>query len=302
MFGLTILGNNAATPAHDRHPTAQALYWRDQIFLIDCGEGTQMQLTRYQIRRGKIRHIFISHLHGDHYFGLIGLITSLGLWKRTEALNIYCPATLEALIRLQLQMADTLLPYDLIFHALEEKSVLLEEKKVRVRCFPVNHRIPCWGFFFEEVKAPRSVNRDAAIEAGIPFSFFHRLQWGEDYTSKNGRVIYNDQVTSAAAPPKSYAYGADTRFDLTLAAHFRNAALLYHEATFTHDLADRAQSRFHSTAREAGLMAAAAHAGKLLIGHFSSLYPDPEPLTREAQAVFPRTEAAREGVTYLIGR
>ena len=300
MRGVTILGNNSAVPAFDRHPTAQALHWDDQIFLIDCGEGTQMQLTRYKIRRSRIRHIFISHLHGDHYFGLIGLITSLGLMQREEPLHLHAPPMLEDILRMQLEAADTRLPYSLHFHPITGPGLLLDDKRLTVRCFAVQHRIACWGFLFEEKKPPRSIVKEAAIAHGIPFSFFDRLKWGEDYRTKSGEIISNDRVTLPASPPLRYAYSADTLFDPELAQHFRGATLLYHEATFLHDLEERARSRFHATAQQAATMAGLAGAHRLIIGHFSSKYEELSPFLAEAQAIFPNTELALEGVTYRL--
>lgn len=298
--GLTILGNNSALPAYDRHPTAQALHWQDQVYLIDCGEGTQIQLNQYKVRRGKINHIFISHLHGDHYFGLIGLITSMGLMGREAPLHLYAPPGLEAILTLQLQAADTRLPFELHFHALGADTELLSDRYVTVRCFAVQHRIPCWGFVFTEKKAPRTLLKDAAIEAGVPQAFFNRLKWGEDYQTKDGRLISNHSVTVAATPPVSYAYCADTTYLPALAEKLTGLTLLYHEATFLHDLAERAASRFHSTARQAAMLAAAAKPQRLLIGHFSSKYETLDEFLMEARDVFPATDLALEGVTYLL--
>lgn len=302
MYGLTILGNNSAIPAYDRHPTAQALYWNDEIFLIDCGEGTQLQLARYKIRRGKINHIFISHLHGDHYFGLIGLITSFGLLGREQPLHIYAPAGLAQVIQLQLQLANTTLPFDLQIHTLEAACTLLNNKHVRVDCFPVKHRIPCFGFRFTEQKAPRTLLKDRAVAAGIPQYFYKRLKMGEDYVHKNGTVVKNDTVTTAASSPISYAYCADTLYLPDLCSHLKNVTLLYHEATFLQDLEDRAAARFHSTSKQAALIAKQCQAHRLLIGHFSSKYENLQVFEDEARAVFPNTDLAIEGVTYLLHR
>ncbi len=299
MFGLTILGNNSALPAFDRHPTSQALYWNEEIFLIDCGEGTQMQLTRYKIRRSRIHHIFISHLHGDHYFGLIGLITSMGLMSRELPLHIYAPAPLEEIIRLQLEAAATHLPYELHFHALPSEGVILDAKAYSVTCFPVSHRIACWGFVFQEKKATRTLLKEKAIEAGIPQIFYNRLKWGEDYINKQGAVIKNATVTEAAPPPVSYAYSADTRYLPEICRYIGKVTLLYHEATFLHDLADRAALRFHSTAYQAGMIAQLCQPKRLLIGHFSSKYDDLAPFLEEVRSIYPNSDLAIEGVTYL---
>jgi ribonuclease Z len=299
MLAVTILGNNSALPAFDRHPTAQVVTLDEHMFLVDCGEGTQMQMAKYRIRRGRINHIFISHLHGDHYFGLIGLITSMGLLGREHDMHLYAPAPLKELIAMQLQVADTVLPFTLHFHPLQEGIVVTEEK-FRVSCFPVSHRIPCWGFRFEQVKAPRRVLPEKAIAQGIPAAFFDQLKWGEDYTTKTGLLIKNDTVTQAAPPPLSYAYSADTRYDETIIEKIRGVNLLYHETTYLKDLADRAIKRFHCTTEQAATIALKAGAARLIVGHFSSKYDVLHEFETEVRAIFPNAELALEGVTYKV--
>lgn len=300
MYGVTILGNNSAIPAYDRHPTAQALHWHDQVFLIDCGEGTQMQLTRYKVKRSKIHHIFISHLHGDHYFGLIGLINSMSLLGRQDDLHIYGPAALEAIIQLQLEHADTRLSFSLMFHPLEQQATLIDTYRYTVSCFPVQHRIPCWGFLFRQKKAPRNLVKEKLLQAGIPQAFYQKLKWGEDYTQKDGTVVRNETVTVPAPPGLSYGYCADTVYTPELADNLRHVSLLYHEATFTHDLQERAHSRYHSTAKEAATIAGLSSANRLIIGHFSSKYETLDVFLEEALQEFEKTELAIEGVTYLL--
>jgi len=300
MFGVTILGNNSAIPAFNRHPTSQVVTLNDQLFLIDCGEGTQMQIARYKIRRSKIHHIFISHLHGDHYFGLIGLLTSMGLQGREPALNLYGPPELISIIELQLKVASTVLPFELIFHPLGDECILVDTPKFRVECFQTRHRIPCWGFIIRERKKPRKISRDKAIEAGIPTSFFERLKDGDDYVKENGETVKNFSVTFANKPPRSYAYCADTRFDEALAEKARQVNLMYHEATYLKDLADRAGERFHSTTAQAATIATLGRVKKLLIGHFSSKYEELDLFLSECREVFPNTDLAIEGVTYKI--
>lgn len=300
MFGLTILGNNSAIPAFGRHPTSQALTFEDQVYLVDCGEGTQQQLSHYRVRRSKINHIFISHLHGDHYFGLIGLITSMGLLGREHPLFLYAHPTLKTLIDLQLQAADTTLRFPLHFIPLTAPGVLLDSPKMEVSCFAVQHRIPCYGFLFREKKMPRKLLPEKAKAAGIPPRFFHELQWGKDYVNELGMTIPNDEVTLPSAPGRVYAYSADTIYDESLAVKFAGANLLYHEATYLHDLKERAQERFHTTALQAGEMAVKSGAKKLLLGHFSSKYEDLSPFLKEARSVFEQAELGLEGVTYRI--
>lgn len=298
MLAVTILGNNSALPAFDRHPTAQVVTLDDHLFLIDCGEGTQMQMAKYRIRRSRIQHIFISHLHGDHYFGLIGLITSMGLLGREHDMHLYAPAPLKEMIDLQLKVADTSLPFTLHFHPLTDEGIIVKEEKFCVRSFKVYHRIPCWGFRFEQVKAPRKLLPEKAIEFGIPAVFFDRLKWGENYTHKDGKVILNEWVTTEAPKPKSYAYSADTIYDERIIEKVKGVDLLYHETTYLKDLADRAAKRFHCTTEQAASIATQAGAGKLLIGHFSSKYESLNEFESEAKAIFPNTEVAIEGVTY----
>ncbi len=298
MLAVTILGNNSALPAFDRHPTAQVVTLDDHLFLIDCGEGTQMQMAKYRIRRSRIQHIFISHLHGDHYFGLIGLITSMGLLGREHDMHLYAPAPLKEMIDLQLKVADTSLPFTLHFHPLTDEGIIVKEEKFCVRSFKVYHRIPCWGFRFEQVKAPRRLLPEKAIEFGIPAAFFDRLKWGENYTHKDGKVILNEWVTTEAPKPKSYAYSADTIYDERIIEKVKGVDLLYHETTYLKDLADRAAKRFHCTTEQAASIATQAGAAKLLIGHFSSKYESLNEFESEAKAIFPNTEVAIEGVTY----
>jgi ribonuclease Z len=300
MLAVTILGNNSALPAFDRHPTAQVVTMEDQIFLVDCGEGTQMQMAKYKIRRSKINYIFISHLHGDHYFGLIGLLTSMGLLGRTQDLHIYAPSALQDIIGLQLKVADIQLPYPLHFHALDTEGPVLREAKFEVSCFPVFHRIECWGFRFREVRPFRRINPEKARQYNVPSSFFDRLKWGESYLRKDGVLVENQAVTEPAAKAKSYAYAADTLFDPRIAERVRGADLLYHETTYLKDLGEQAGKRFHSTTVQAATIALEAGVERLLIGHFSSKYEKLQAFEQEAREIFQNTDLALEGVTYKV--
>ena len=298
MLGVTILGNNSALPAYERHPTSQLVTLDDQLFLVDCGEVTQIQLARYKIRWGRINYIFISHLHGDHYFGLPGFVHSMGLLHREHDLHLYAPAQLQEILDLQLKAGNTTLPYTLHFHPLEREGVLVRTDKFQVSCFTTKHRVPCWGFRFEQVKAPRRVNPERAIQHDVPASFFDYLKMGQDYTTKDGRIIHNELVTDPAPRPKSYAYSADTIYDEELVEKVRRVDMLYHETTYLKDLADRALSRFHATTVQAATIAKMADVGRLLIGHFSSKYEKLEIFEQEAREVFKNTDIAIEGVTY----
>jgi ribonuclease Z len=197
MMNVTILGNNSAVPAFDRHPTAQVVSTGDYTFLVDCGEGTQVQLIKYKVRRSRISHIFISHLHGDHFFGLAGLITSFGLLGRLQPLQVFAPGHLQEIIELQLKAGDTTLPYPLTFTRVTEEGVLLDDEKMRVECFKTTHRIECYGYKFSEKRKPRKLDPEKAREYEIPTAFYERLRNGEDYTTKDGRLIDNALVTDA---------------------------------------------------------------------------------------------------------
>lgn len=300
MLAVTILGNNSALPMHDRHPTSQVVTNGEQLFLVDCGEGTQIQMNRFKIRRSRIQHIFISHLHGDHYFGLPGLLNSYSLTSRKDPLHLYGPEPLWDILDLQFKAAAANLSYPIHFHPLTEAALLLDEKRIQVECFPVQHRIPCWGFRFREKTKPRKVDPRLAYQAGIPPEFFANLKEGEDFRRKDGTVVPNAEVTRAAAPAVSYAYCADTRYDESIVPHIREAELVYHEATYLDDQQDKAFERFHSTAAQAAAIARQADAKRLLLGHFSSKYEILDAFREEAEKIFPQVEVCREGVTYLV--
>lgn len=300
MFGVTILGSNSAVPAYNRHPTAQVVTVNNQLILIDCGEGTQTQMMRYKIKMHKINYVFISHLHGDHYFGLIGILTSMGLTKREKPLHIYAPALLQDIINLQLKAASTTLPYVIHFHAITTAQNLVIEKNFTVACFEVYHRVPCWGFLITENKQPRKIDKEKVLAEAIPYAYFEQLKNGLDYEKKDGTIVKNEMVTIPNLPPKNYAYTADTLYDERVANSVKNVHLLYHETTYLHELQDRANARFHSTTIEAATIANKASAKKLLIGHFSSKYENLYPFLQETKTVFNQTELAIEGVTYII--
>ncbi|MBV9987956.1 MAG: ribonuclease Z [Chitinophagaceae bacterium] len=299
MFGVTILGNNSALPAYDRHPTAQVVTLNEQLFLIDCGEGTQMQISRYKIRRSRIHHIFISHLHGDHYFGLIGLVTSMGLLGREQELHVYAPPGLEEIVNMQLKVAVTSMPFPLIFHTLQQEGMLIDNPKFSVECFETQHRIPCWGFIIREKKKPRKIDREKAVAHDVPAAYYEKLKEGLDY-ERDGKLIRNEWVTFANTPARSYAFCADTKYYEAIAEKTRGVSLLYHEATYLKDLEERAIARFHSTSVQAAAIAAKAGVDRLLLGHFSSKYESLENFLTEAKEIFERTELAIEGVTYKV--
>ena len=303
MFGVTILGNNSALPAYDRHPTSQVVTVNDRLFLIDCGEGTQMQMNRYKIRRSRINHIFISHLHGDHYFGLVGLLTTFSLSDRKTPLHIYGPPDLEAIIKLQVMASTYALAFPLHFHPLSEEGVLVDDTQFTISCFRVFHRIEAWGFVIREKKKPRRIDGNRIKNYGfIPTSFYERLQYGDDYMSAEGSIVKNEEVTVASSLPKSYAYCADTLYMPSITQHFKDVTMVYHEATYLKNQTERAFKRHHSVAEQAAMIAKEACAKKLLIGHFSSQYDNSELhlFEEEAREVFPNVQLAIEGVTYNV--
>ena len=257
-------------------------------------------MIRYKIRRSKISHIFISHLHGDHYFGLVGLINSFGLLHHLQDLHVYAPSPLQEIVEWQLKVASTTLPYKLFFHTISKEDVLVDEDKFLIKCFPTNHRIECYGFSFHEKKSKRRLQVEKAREFNIPIAFYDRLKNGEDYVQPDGSVVKHEWVTEDTAPGKTYAFCADTKYDETIIPHIQDADLIYHETTYLDALQERAADRFHSTSRQAALIAKKANVKKLLIGHFSSKYDTLEEFEQEAREVFLNTELALEGVTYKV--
>lgn len=300
MLAVTILGSNSAVPAHERHPTSQLLQTGHHHFLIDCGEGTQLRLTAFKLKPLKISHIFISHLHGDHYFGLIGLLTTMGLNQRSQDLHIFSPKPLEPIIKLQFAAADAHLPYPIIFHELASDEIILEDEYVIVESFTVKHRIECFGFIFREKKKPRKIKAEKVEYYDVPISFYEQLQNGADFTLSDGSVIANDQLTAPGSHAKSYAYCADTTYYEPLSKKVKDVDMIYHEATYLHELKEKANGRFHSTALQAAMIAKAANTKKLLLGHYSSMYTDISVFQKEAAEIFPETECAEEGVCYLV--
>jgi ribonuclease Z len=301
-FELTILGSSSATPTFNRHPTAQVLNIRERFFLIDCGEGTQTQLVRYKLRYNRIGHIFISHLHGDHYLGLMGLLSTMHLQGRTTELHLFAQQELMDIIELQLRLSQTVLRYNLIFHPVKNYSgtVIHEDEDLMVSTLVLNHRIPCTGFLFREKPKPRKLLINKMKQYNIPFQFFAGIKNGADYEDDFGNIIPNKELTISAGKPRSYAFCSDTMYMEQLADEVREVDLLYHESTFMHDLLDRAKATFHATSIEAATIAAKAGVGKLVIGHFSARYKNLLPMLAEARTVFSNTELAIEGTKFVV--
>lgn len=301
-FQVTILGSSAALPAHNRNLSAQVVNYRDRLFLVDCGEGTQMHLKKYGIKSGRINHIFISHLHGDHFYGLIGLISSFHLLGRTEPLHIYGPPKLDEIINLQLEVSNTTLLYPLFFHLTRTDlpEEIFNDGRIRVTTIPLLHRVPTTGFLFEELPQPRKLLREAADRYGVPVTAFEGIRMGNDFIDEDGQVIPNRELTAESDPCRSYAYCSDTGHHEPLAGLVKGCTLLYHEATFMQDKIEAARERQHATAADAATIARMAGAGKLLLGHFSARYDNLEPLLAEAKAIFENTELTEDGATYEI--
>ncbi len=302
-FELTILGANSAKPAHGRNQTAQILVIQNIHFLIDCGEGTQLLLQKYHPKTSKIEHIFISHLHGDHYFGLIGLLSTMHLGRRVKPLSIYGPPELAEIITLQLKASNTTLSYPVEFHKLtmDKPTQIFENEKVTVETIPLSHKIPCNGFLFKEKQKPRRIDKEKLPES---FSLVDRiaLKNGEDILDDAGNIkFYNKDYTLPPRKSRSYAYCTDTKYKEDIIAQIKGVDLLYHEATFLNDRETRATETFHCTTAQAATIAKKAKVEKLIIGHYSSRYKDLRDFHSQAKAVFENTILAIEGeVTKVV--
>jgi len=301
-FELTILGSSSATPTSERYPTAQVLNILGRFFLIDCGEGTQIQIRRLKIGFGKIKHIFISHLHGDHYYGLIGLISTFNLLGLKNDLHIYSPSQLKEIIQPQLDFLKGDLQFNVIFHPLNFKKpqLIFEDKKVEVVSFPLKHSINCCGFLFREKEKEANIKKECIQQYNIPIAQIVKIKQGADFITEKGETIPHEVLTTNPPPPLSYAFCSDTAFHPPVAEVIQGVNLLYHEATFTEELRDWADRTYHSTALDAAKIAQMAQAGKLLLGHFSSRYKSVKPFLEEAKTVFPNTEDVVDGKTYIV--
>jgi ribonuclease Z len=302
IFEVTILGCSSATPIYQRHPTAQVLNIHERFFLVDCGEGTLIQMNRYKIKFHRINHIFISHLHGDHYLGLLGLLSTMHLQGRQTELHIYSQAPLKEIIDIQLKYSETVLRYPLHFHALDASrpGIIYEDEDLEVRSITMTHRIPCTGFLFREKPRLRKLVKKKLEEYEIPVSCYGDLKCGRDYHSSGGKIIPNSELTTDPKEPLSYAFCSDTAYDERIIPYIKNVDLLYHEATFLDDKAVRAAETFHSTAKQAATIAKKAGVKRLIIGHFSARYKNLYPLLDEAKDVFKDTTLAMEGDCFSI--
>jgi ribonuclease Z len=301
-FVLTVLGSSSATPTSVRNPSAQLVNIDERLLLIDCGEGTQLQLRKLKIKLPRIRHVFISHLHGDHFFGLVGLISTMHLYGRTEDLTVYGPKGIQELVQIQLDASQTRLLYPLHFRQTNPDSheLLLDEKSFTVSSFPLDHRIATTGFLVREKPKSLRVRKDVLLREDIPLDKIPSIKAGEDYIRPDGKRIANQDITFAALPPRSFAYCSDTRYNENYFQYIKGVDLLYHEATFLHDLKEVAYEKFHTTCFQAASVALAGGAGHLLLGHYSARYKDLNPLLAEATAVFPNTTLAYDGLSLPI--
>ncbi len=301
-FEVVVLGTSSATPTRDRNPSAHYVRMDKHFFLIDCGEGTQNQLIKYNLKLQKIKYVLITHLHGDHYFGLPGLITSMGLFNRTEPLIIVGPAELMPLLTKMIDLGGAKIPFSISFLASDnrENDIIIKTPDFEIHTVNLKHRIPCTGYVIKEVGPTRRVDVDACAEQGVPVTFFESLKYGFDFMTNTGRVVPNDMLTRSGYKNRSYAYISDTIYDESIIPFIQGVELLYHEATFLHDRLPRAIETFHSTALQAGSMASMAKVEQLMIGHFSARYNDLTPLVEEAQTMHQNTVLALEGECYTI--
>lgn len=299
---IKILGSNSAAPAHRRHHTSQLINIEGKYYLMDCGEATQLQLKRYKLRAQRITNIFISHLHGDHYLGLMGLLSTMHLMGRTKEINLYGPKGLSEIITMQLKYSETVFNYHINFVEVDTtvSKVVHEDDFVKVYSIPLNHRIPCSGYLFEEKKKNRRVIKDRLPE---DFSIRNiiRLKHGEDiYDEEDNLLFKNEELTLAPKKSWSYAFCSDTKYDESIIPIIKGADLLYHESTFLDEHADRAANTYHSTAKEAATIAKKAEVGQLLLGHFSVRYKELEPIQEEARTVFEESHLAIEGEEFVL--
>jgi len=297
---LTILGCYAATPRTITNPTSQVLEIRNRMFLIDCGEGTQVQLRKNKIKFSKINHIFISHLHGDHFYGLVGLISTFMLLNRQTDLHIYGPKGIKEIILLQLRFSNSFTGYNLYFHELTatESEIIYEDEKVIVKTIPLKHRIYTNGFLFQEKIGDRKLNVEAVEKYEIETCYYQNIKNGKDITLDNGTIIPNETLTFDPIPPKSYAFCSDTMYDETIIPIIQNADILYHETTFLETEADKAEKTMHSTAKEAAQIATKANIKQLILGHYSTRYSNIELFKDEAQTIFPNVLLADDGKSF----
>lgn len=302
-FELTILGAGSAVPTSQRNSAAQVLNVLERYFLIDCAEATQHQLRRFHVPYNKISHIFISHLHGDHYFGLLGFLSTLSMQGRRGEMHIYADPRLEQIMDCQSKILHSRFNFPIVFHPLGRKEeIIYEDKVVTVTSFPLKHHYdtPVCGFLFREKERERTIRKDLATAWEVPIAFMQYLKKGADFITPEGEIVKNELLTVAPPPSRSYAYMTDTLFRERFAEYAAGVDLLYHEATYSEEDKKLAKEGFHSTAAQAACIARLAGAKKLLLGHFSARYTDPYCLLPEARAIFPETYICADGDVFDV--
>lgn len=301
-FKIHILGCGSALPTLKHNASSQLIEMRGKCFMVDCGEGAQMQFRRSHIHFSKLNAIFISHMHGDHCFGLMGLLSTLGMLGRTSKLRIYAPKDYEPLFRQQVEFFMQTMEYEMEMIPVdtEKQQVIYEDHSLTVETVPLQHRVPCCGFIFREKSTLPHIRRDMIDYYGIPVSQINNIKNGADWTNEDGDVIPNARLVQPADSPRSYAYCSDTRFVPGLKEKVKGVTVLYHESTYTSDQEDRAKIYYHSTARQAATIAAGAGVGTLLLGHYSARYNDEQVLLQEAKAVFENSILTQEGMVFNV--
>ena len=301
-FKIHILGCGSALPTLKHNASSQLIEMRGKCFMVDCGEGAQMQFRRSHIHFSKLNAIFISHMHGDHCFGLMGLLSTLGMLGSTSKLRIYAPKDYEPLFRQQVEFFMQTMEYEMEMIPVdtEKQQVIYEDHSLTVETVPLQHRVPCCGFIFREKPTLPHIRRDMIDYYGIPVSQINNIKNGADWTNEDGDVIPNARLVQPADSPRSYAYCSDTRFVPGLKEKVKGVTVLYHESTYTSDQEDRAKIYYHSTARQAATIAAGAGVGTLLLGHYSARYNDEQVLLQEAKAVFEHSILSQEGMVFDV--
>ena len=299
-MNLTILGCYAATPRTFTNPTSQVLEIRNRLFLIDCGEGTQVQLRKNKVKFSKINHVFISHLHGDHFYGLIGLISTFMLLGRTSDLHIYGPKGIKEVILLQLKLSNSYTAYNLYFHELtsSESEVIFEDEKVIVKTIPLKHRVYTNGFLFQEKIGDRKLDMNAVQNHNIDTCYYQKIKNGKDIEMEDGTIIPNEKLTFDPIPPKSYAFCSDTVYDESIMPIIENTDILYHESTFLETEAHLSEKTMHTTAKQAATIALKSNVKQLIMGHYSTRYASIDLFKEEAESIFPNVLLSDDGKTF----
>lgn len=301
-FSVTILGSSSASPTSQRNTSAQLVNFYHRFYLIDCGEGTQMQLRKNKIKMSKIHHILISHLHGDHFFGLIGLISTQNLFGRKKDLHIYSDPRIKEVIDLQLALSETVLQFEIIYHALNfnKREVIFEDKKLKLTSFPLDHRVPTCGFLFQEKKSLPNINKTFVKNYKPSIEQIHEIRNGGGYTTKDNHFIPHEKIIKPVFEPRSFAYCSDTKYFEGLSNYFPNVELLYSECTFMKDFQTIAEDKFHMTTEDTVKIAKEANAKKLIVGHFSARYKDIYDLKKELLSMNPLAETVCDNQTFHV--